>query len=224
MPFIKMPQKIRVKEIPVAEKTWEDYAALAVNDMFIIAASIERAGARATMNAFLSINTNNLYFDSIDFQDDDMDNITYIKTIIDHYISTKSWNYEPGVMKENQPGSVIKDCKRYHSCLIGFMGALAIHYCLVNDIDLTRESLTSTLIKKQKDYGPNNIARFGLNGLIIRTHDKIARLENLMGKKNGVKNAVENESFYDTLLDIGGYAAIGLMWTEGTFFTPLREE
>ena len=95
---------------------------------------------------------------------------------------------------------------------------------MLNDIRVSDEEITDTLIKKQKDYGPKNISRFGLNGLVIRTHDKIARIENLLSKPDGVKNAVENESVYDTLLDIGGYAAIALMWSRGTFLLPLMSD
>jgi len=43
--------------------------------------------------------------------------------------------------------------------------------------------VSAILSKKQKDYGPNNIARFAEKGLILRLHDKIARLENLLEKQ-----------------------------------------
>jgi hypothetical protein len=53
-------------------------------------------------------------------------------------------------------------------------------------------------------------------------HDKVARLENLLSKPKGVTNAVSDESVYDTLLDIGGYAAIALMWIRGEFLLPME--
>ena len=36
------------------------------------------------------------------------------------------------------------------------------------------------VINKQKDYGHHNVAMFGITGLVIRLHDKIARAENLI--------------------------------------------
>lgn len=80
------------------------------------------------------------------------------------------------------------------------------------------EELTSTVVRKQKDYGPNNIRKspFGpLIGLTVRLYDKIARLANLStGKKPN------NESLRDTFVDIAGYGLIGLMILDGTFPDP----
>lgn len=75
------------------------------------------------------------------------------------------------------------------------------------------------LVSKQRDYGHDNIARFGRTGLMIRMHDKIARLENLQ-QKTGLRPA--NESVADNLLDVIGYSAIGLMWENGTFMLELK--
>lgn len=83
---------------------------------------------------------------------------------------------------------------------------------------LTVAEVTDTLIRKQRDYGPENIRRFGRQGLMIRVHDKIARLENLIDSGRNP----ENESIRDTFLDIVGYSAIGIMWESGTFLLPLR--
>lgn len=77
--------------------------------------------------------------------------------------------------------------------------------------------VTSTLVSKQRDYGPENIARFGRMGLLIRTHDKIARLENLLN----ANREPNNEAIVDTWLDIVGYSAIGVMWERDQFLTPL---
>lgn len=85
-------------------------------------------------------------------------------------------------------------------------------------IELTKVKILDTLISKQKDYGKNNISRFGTSGLLIRVHDKLARLKNLMDKSNNnfnkaiSINSVEDESIIDTFIDIIGYSVIGLMW------------
>jgi hypothetical protein len=85
-------------------------------------------------------------------------------------------------------------------------------------VRFTVESVQETLVRKQRDYGHENIRRFGLQGLLVRTHDKVARLENLLAK-GGTPN---NESIEDTLLDIVGYSAIGIMWARGDFLLELK--
>jgi hypothetical protein len=49
-------------------------------------------------------------------------------------------------------------------------------------------------------------------------HDKIARLENLVGKN--VEAA--NEPILDTVLDIAGYSTIGMMLDRGEFLLELE--
>lgn len=77
----------------------------------------------------------------------------------------------------------------------------------------------ATLVRKQRDYGPENIRRFGRQGLMVRMHDKVARLENLLSVDGGGKP--QNESIRDNLLDIVGYSAIGIMWESMQFLLPL---
>jgi len=63
------------------------------------------------------------------------------------------------------------------------------------------------LLKKQADYGPDNIARCPIgpmNGLIVRLYDKISRLAHLT-KTGGTPN---HESLADTGLDIANYGTI----------------
>lgn len=65
--------------------------------------------------------------------------------------------------------------------------------------------------KKQADYGPGNIAKFGEAGLLVRLSDKLERLINLC-TSNKQPN---NESIEDTLKDILNYAAIWLIVRRG---------
>jgi hypothetical protein len=88
----------------------------------------------------------------------------------------------------------------------------------VFDSWMLREEITETLIRKQSDYGHHNIARFGRRGLVVRTHDKIARLKNLHLTRSG---KAANESLTDTYTDIVGYSAIGMMWERGWFLLDL---
>ena len=77
------------------------------------------------------------------------------------------------------------------------------------------------LVRKQMDYGHENIRRFGRIGLIVRMQDKVARLENLISKGTG--DDPQNESLLDNVVDVMGYSAIGLMWESDTFLLPLKE-
>lgn len=66
------------------------------------------------------------------------------------------------------------------------------------------------LIKKQSDYGPKNIALApggALNGLRVRMHDKMSRINHLID--SGA--TPENESLRDSFLDMMNYSAIALM-------------
>lgn len=93
--------------------------------------------------------------------------------------------------------------------------------------------ISDILIRKQKDYGPENIMRFGLIGIIVRMFDKIARLNNLIEKSNYdlrsaiQANSVGGETVVDTLIDIIGYSTIALMILDederykNKFLTPM---
>jgi hypothetical protein len=75
--------------------------------------------------------------------------------------------------------------------------------------------LAATLISKQADYGPKAIrnAPGGAElGILVRAHDKLARLENLLGQ-----DAPNHESYRDSWLDLAGYAFIGLLLADGAW-------
>ena len=79
------------------------------------------------------------------------------------------------------------------------------------------EDISKILVRKQRDYGHHNIARFGRAGLLVRMHDKVARLENLLQNETNP----ENESVVDNFIDVIGYASIGMMWEKNWFLIPL---
>jgi len=81
--------------------------------------------------------------------------------------------------------------------------------------------ISAILARKQRDYGHHNISRFGRHGLLVRCHDKIARLKNLHLSRAG---EAANESLADTYIDIIGYSAIGMMVERGWFLLHLEDE
>jgi hypothetical protein len=81
--------------------------------------------------------------------------------------------------------------------------------------------IAETVARKQRDYGPNNVSKFGVSGLVVRIHDKIARLDNLLSSSRNGQNSVKNETVFDTLLDIVGYSTVSLLWVNGWFLTPM---
>lgn len=70
------------------------------------------------------------------------------------------------------------------------------------------------LLKKHKDYGPKNISHSPggpINGLRVRMHDKLARINHLYD--NGADP--QNESLRDSFIDLANYSIIALMVLDG---------
>jgi hypothetical protein len=68
----------------------------------------------------------------------------------------------------------------------------------------------SVLLSKQKDYGPKNISQSpggALNGLRVRMHDKLARINHLID----TGATPEHESLKDSFLDMANYAIIAML-------------
>ena len=91
-----------------------------------------------------------------------------------------------------------------------------------SSVTLARRSLLwgtviDTVISKQRDYGKENILRFGQTGLTVRVHDKLARLEHLAATGKDP----QHESVGDTVLDLVGYSVIGMLLARGWFELPL---
>ena len=76
------------------------------------------------------------------------------------------------------------------------------------------------MLKKQADYGYENILSFGELGVLVRANDKIARLKNLLTKKKDP----ENESVEDSWRDLLNYSLIALMLRRGSFRLPLKNK
>ena len=72
------------------------------------------------------------------------------------------------------------------------------------------DELGDLLVRKHADYGPKNISNApggAINGLLVRMHDKMARLNNLHYNNK----SANYESIEDTYKDLANYAVIALM-------------
>lgn len=83
-----------------------------------------------------------------------------------------------------------------------------------SDVRRVCSKLADLIIKKHHDYGPKNIANSpggALNGLRVRMHDKLARINNL------IDNNVEpsNEPLRDSFVDLAGYSIIAILVEDG---------
>jgi hypothetical protein len=70
------------------------------------------------------------------------------------------------------------------------------------------------LLRKHRDYGPQNIAAAptgAINGLRVRMHDKMARINHLVDSGKDP----ENESLRDSFMDLANYAVIALLVLDG---------
>lgn len=80
----------------------------------------------------------------------------------------------------------------------------------IKAVQVKYDEAEKLLLKKHKDYGPKNISGSpggAINGLRVRIHDKLARINNLYD--SGV--APENESLRDSFIDMANYAIIALL-------------
>ena len=76
-----------------------------------------------------------------------------------------------------------------------------------NDVFKQAKANVDILIKKHEDYGPRNISQSPggpLNGLRVRMHDKMARINHLIDNDKDP----ENEALIDSFLDLANYAII----------------
>jgi len=84
---------------------------------------------------------------------------------------------------------------------------------------ITNDDLLQLLTLKQSWYGPHNILSFGAAGIVVRISDKIERLKNL----ERLHVDPEEETLRDTLMDLCGYAVLGVMVEHNLMELPLVE-
>jgi hypothetical protein len=79
-------------------------------------------------------------------------------------------------------------------------------------IEEATQKLVYTFGRKRADYGPTTtetFKKFGPVSMLVRMHDKLGRLDNLLG--TGAIPSVHDESIEDTLIDLANYCLIALL-------------
>lgn len=87
-------------------------------------------------------------------------------------------------------------------------------------VDVVLSELREIMLKKQADYGHENITDFGEMGVVVRMNDKMSRIKNLLKTGNDPKV----EPLVDSFVDIANYSIIWLMLHKGVFKLPLSEQ
>jgi hypothetical protein len=80
----------------------------------------------------------------------------------------------------------------------------------IKAVQVKYDEAEKLLIKKHKDYGPKNISGSpggAINGLRVRMHDKLARINHLYD----TGATPENESLRDSFIDMANYAIIAML-------------
>lgn len=91
------------------------------------------------------------------------------------------------------------------------------------DLRLIAEDNLLLLLRKHKDYGPNNIALApggAINGLRVRMHDKLSRINHLYD----TGATPENEPLRDSFIDMANYALIALMVLDGKWHSEVSDD
>lgn len=206
--------------------SWEDADVFCVTNVFRFS---EQMGNASLSEAVISVLQSeevhrNEFLSQFDF--DTSSELSLLKSIIDSYIETSIWIHDPIRMMHTSHTYTIDSAIQAHQTIFMIIAytAIKLHQNMaVNISSMNPSFIAETVASKQRDYGPNNVAKFGLWGLIVRIHDKISRVENLLSKRDGL-NDVKDETIFDTMLDIVGYSIITLMWINNWFFLPMKKD
>jgi len=84
------------------------------------------------------------------------------------------------------------------------------------DVRYRFDECLELLLRKHLAYGPSNIGNApggALNGLQVRIHDKLARINNLIA----TGHKPDSEPLRDSFLDLANYSVIALMVLDGVW-------
>lgn len=82
----------------------------------------------------------------------------------------------------------------------------------IEEFERLTRMMAETFKKKRHDYGQSTtetFKKFGPVSMLTRMHDKMARLDRILGQDIG--RAIKSESVEDTLMDLANYALITII-------------
>lgn len=80
------------------------------------------------------------------------------------------------------------------------------------------DTMVQMLVEKRASYGPHNLIRHGLHGMLVRSDDKAERLRQIY-QGNIPRDTAVGESECDAWRDIAGYALLALLFLNSDDFT-----
>lgn len=154
-----------------------------------------------------------------------------LDSIIDSYIESGLMSKDPQSFRGTSYTYTVDQYVKSHQVMLYLISlcAIRLHEKLKHtdqfknfiNIMMNEGIIYRTVAKKQMDYGPSNIAKFGIYGLVVRMHDKIGRLRNLI--ESSKANNVKDETVYDTLVDLVGYCTVAYLWINDWFLLPMDQ-
>lgn len=129
-------------------------------------------------------------------------------------MNTHHWDYGKGAWFPNEEPEYDEDGKEIMTFKEFLAGPRPTTTLFDLTVSKTFNEARDLLLKKHHDYGPKNISASpggALNGIRVRMHDKMARVNNLLDNDK----EPENESLEDSFMDIANYAIIALLVLRG---------
>ena len=160
-------------------------------------------------------------------------------------VNTSACSYAPVVYDPVSPHTLTCECTRCASVRAATFGTPVWQGLLVSmtpeaappkkgepttfeeAVGLVLEDMATIMLDRQRKYGPTNIQRGGIHGLLVRIGDKLARLEEdhkaCPFKGECLQRDLPDEKVEDAWLDLANYAGpIGIMLQRGWWGLPLE--
>ncbi len=95
-------------------------------------------------------------------------------------------------------------------------------------LDVVLAEMREIMLDRQRKYGPSNILRGGIHGIIVRVGDKLARIEedhkSCPFKGECLSRELPDEAPLDAWFDLSNYSGpIAVMVQRGWWTLPLEE-
>lgn len=216
----------------VNHSCWQDADSFVVKNIFTLFEQMGHSSLSDIINYIFSNEKviNNSLLKNLNFNTSS--ELDLLESVIDNYVESGLMIHDPSSIRGISFTYLIDEYIQAHQILIYLIAicGIRLHYDLQNNESYSNdvntlmkpETVATIVARKQKDYGPSNVSKFGIYGLIVRTHDKIGRLKNLLSSSR--KTYVQDETIFDTLVDLVGYSVISMLWINNWFTIPMSND